>query len=43
MNRIVTAIKLSPDAQVMLMKDYNSKLEPYSSKEIIFKYITIII
>jgi hypothetical protein len=43
MSRIVTAIKLSPEAEVALMKDYNKKLEPYSSQESIFNYITIII
>jgi len=32
MTRIVTAIKLSPLAEVTLMKDYNKKLEPYSSQ-----------
>lgn len=26
MNRIVTAIKLSPEAETMLMSDYNKKL-----------------
>jgi hypothetical protein len=43
MTSIVTAIKLSPDAEATLMKDYNKKLEPYSSQESIFNYITIII
>lgn len=43
MNRIVTAIKLSPEAEKILMSDYNKKLEPYSSQESIFNYITIII
>lgn len=32
MTRIVTAIKLSPLAEVTLMQDYNKKLEPYSSQ-----------
>lgn len=32
MNRIATAIKLSPEAEVILMQDYNKKLEPYSSQ-----------
>jgi hypothetical protein len=43
MNRIITAIKLSSDASEMLNQDYNSKLQPYSSEESIFHYITIII
>lgn len=43
MNRIVTAIKLSPSAGEMLNNDYNKKLQPYSSQESIFSYITIII
>lgn len=43
MNSIVTAIKLSPEAEATLMQDYNKKLSPYSSQESIFSYITIII
>lgn len=43
MTRIVKAIKLSPSAGEMLNTDYNNKLQPYSSQESIFSYITIII
>ena len=43
MDSIVTAIKLSPAAGVMLNIDYNNKLQPYSSQESIFNFITIII
>lgn len=31
MTSIVTAIKLSPEAEAILMKDYNQKLDKFSS------------
>lgn len=43
MESIVTAIKLSPEAETIIMKDYNQKLDKFSSEDNIFKYITIII
>lgn len=43
LGRLVKAIKLSPEADGYLTKDYNSNLSSYSQSPSIFDYITIII
>jgi hypothetical protein len=43
LNRLVKAIKLSPEAKRYFMDNYNSKLSAYSGTSGIFDYITIII
>ncbi len=43
LNRLVRAIKLSPEAEQFLVNDYNNNLSNYSRSPEIFDYITIII
>lgn len=43
LNRLVRAIKLSPEAEAFLTNDYNNNLSNYSRAPAIFDYITIII
>lgn len=43
LNRLVRAIKLSPEAEEFLVNDYNSNLSSYSRSPEIFDYITTII
>jgi hypothetical protein len=43
LGRLVRAIKLSPEAEVYLINEYNNNLSSYSRSKSIFDYITIII
>lgn len=43
LNRLVRAIKLSPEGEQFLVNDYNNNLSNYSRSPEIFDYITIII
>jgi hypothetical protein len=43
LNRLVRAIKLSPEAEEFLINEYNSNLSSYSRSPEIFDYITTII